>query len=57
MSPDETVLAAPEPLNESHILDSFDSGVPLLDDWLRRRALMNQASGASRLSFYAAEPA
>ena len=48
MSPDEPALAAPEPLNERHILDSFDSGVPLLDDWLRRRALMNQASGASR---------
>jgi len=48
MSPHEPSLAAPEPLNESHILGSFDSGVPLLDDWLRRRALMNQASGASR---------
>ena len=48
MSPHEPLLAAPEPLNESHVPDSFDSGVPLLDDWLRRRALMNQASGASR---------
>lgn len=27
---------------------SFDSGEPVLDDWLRRRALHNEASGASR---------
>lgn len=27
---------------------SFDSGEPVLDDWLRRRALPNEASGASR---------
>lgn len=26
----------------------FDSGEPSLDDWLRRRALANQAAGASR---------
>lgn len=29
-------------------MDAFECGVPLLDDWLRRRALGNQASGASR---------
>lgn len=28
--------------------DRFDSGEPVLDDWLRRRARANQASGASR---------
>jgi GNAT superfamily N-acetyltransferase len=42
------MLAAPEPLGAQHALDSFDSGVPSLDDWLKRRALANQTSGASR---------
>jgi GNAT superfamily N-acetyltransferase len=41
-------LSPPELLNETHSLDSFDSGVASLDDWLRRRARANQASGASR---------
>jgi GNAT superfamily N-acetyltransferase len=42
------MLAAPEPLADGHRLDAFDCGVLSLDDWLRRRALQNQASGASR---------
>lgn len=42
------MLEAPEPLTAAHRLDSFDCGVLSLDDWLRRRALQNQASGASR---------
>ncbi|HLG97086.1 MAG TPA: GNAT family N-acetyltransferase [Bryobacteraceae bacterium] len=41
-------LSPPEPLTEEHQIDSFDSGEPVLDDWLRRRARANQASGASR---------
>ena len=41
-------LSAPEPLNDEHQIDSFDSGEQALDDWLRRRAPANQASGASR---------
>ena len=41
-------LWPPEPLAEIHEIDSFDSGEPVLDDWLRRRARANQASGASR---------
>ena len=41
-------LRAPEPLADDHQTDSFDSGEPALDDWLRRRARANQASGASR---------
>lgn len=41
-------LSAPEPLAIDHATASFDSGVPALDDWLRRRALPNQQSGASR---------
>ena len=41
-------LGAPEPLASAHLLDKFNSGEPSLDDWLKRRALANQASGASR---------
>jgi GNAT superfamily N-acetyltransferase len=40
-------LAAPQPIDESHEVGGFDSGVPALDDWLKRRARANQA-GASR---------
>ena len=42
------MLAAPEPLAARHRVDLFDSGVPSLDEWLKRRAAANQASGASR---------
>ena len=42
------MIQAPEPLTAEHSLGGFDSGVASLDDWLRRRALRNQASGASR---------
>jgi len=48
-------LAAPQPLTGSHVLTAFDSGAASLDDWLRRRALGNQASGASRV-YVVAEP-
>ena len=41
-------LGAPEPLTSGHLLDAFDCGEPVLDEWLRRRALGNQACGASR---------
>lgn len=43
-----TPLSRPEPLHAAHDLARFDSGVPALDEWLRRRALRNQESGASR---------
>jgi len=39
---------APEPLTPEHDTHHFDSGVASLDYWLKRRALANQASGASR---------
>jgi len=42
------MLSAPVPLNDGHMVEGFDSGVPALDDWLARRALANQRSGASR---------
>lgn len=41
-------LAAPEPLSIGHRIEAFDCGEPVLDDWLRKRALGNQSSGASR---------
>ena len=41
-------LTAPQPLHAVHILSEFDCGEASLDDWLKRRALVNQASGASR---------
>ena len=41
-------ISAPERLSPEHDVPAFDSGEPVLDDWLRRRALPNEASGASR---------
>ena len=41
-------LAPPELLADGHQLDDLHSGEPSLDDWLKRRARANQASGASR---------
>lgn len=41
-------FAAPEPLNATHDITGFSCGENSLDDWLKRRALANQASGASR---------
>ncbi len=43
-----TGLRPPELLAEHHRLESFSCGEDSLDDWLRRRAWANQASGASR---------
>lgn len=43
------MLAAPKLLTALDSIDGFDSGVSSLDDWLRRRALANQSSGASRV--------
>jgi ribosomal protein S18 acetylase RimI-like enzyme len=42
-------LSPPEPLSDLHVLNEFLSGVPSLDEWLKRRALANQVSGASRI--------
>src|SRR5216684_902827 len=41
-------LTPPEKLRDDHDLSLFQCGEPALDDWLRRRALQNEASGASR---------
>lgn len=48
MSDGLEAVKPPEKLSVTHDLLSFDSGEPVLDDWLRRRALHNEASGASR---------
>lgn len=37
-----------EPLGEHHNLEEFDCGEERLNAWLKRRALKNQATGASR---------
>lgn len=42
------ILRPPEPLAPHHRLDGFSCGEASLDDWLKRRAFANQASGASR---------
>jgi len=41
-------ISAPEHLTAAHDVSAFDSGVPDLDDWLRKRALANEETGASR---------
>lgn len=41
-------LTSPEPLSSEHRIESFDCGEHLLDEWLRKRALANQGSAASR---------
>ncbi len=38
----------PAHLTNGHAVDQFDSGVPVLDDWLKKRALQNELTGASR---------
>ena len=47
LSPDLT-LSAPQPLAATHSLDGFACGEATLDEWLKRRAMSNQLSGASR---------
>ncbi|HUK24077.1 MAG TPA: GNAT family N-acetyltransferase [Terriglobales bacterium] len=40
--------SAPEKISSRHDLSQFQCGEPALDGWLRRRALQNEESGASR---------
>ena len=42
------LLSAPEPFGTQHQIADFSSGVTSLDEWLKRRANANQASGAAR---------
>jgi len=41
-------ISVPQKLSPDHDLSHFHCGEPILDDWLRRRALANEESGASR---------
>ena len=41
-------FGSPQPLAATHLLDDFECGEAVLDDWLKRRALANQSTGASR---------
>lgn len=50
------MLRAPEPLAAHHAIGDFDCGVASLNDWLKRRATPNQASGATR-TFVSADEA
>lgn len=47
-------LGAPQPLIAAHRVDGFSCGETVLDEWLKRRAMANQMSGASR-SFVVAD--
>lgn len=49
-APDSTPkLTAPEALRLQHVLDDFDCGNDALNDWLKHRAIKNEAAGASRI--------
>ena len=47
--PPSLSLSAPAPLLTGHILDEFACGEAVLDEWLKRRAITNHLSGASRV--------
>lgn len=42
------MLCAPQPLDASHVLESFDCGKPVLNEWLIRHARQAQSSGSAR---------
>ena len=48
MIPPGDLVSPPEKLCADHDFSQFQCGEPTLDDWLRRRALQNEESGASR---------
>jgi predicted N-acetyltransferase YhbS len=48
-------IAAPEHLTAAHDVSAFDCGEPTLNDWLKKRALANEESGASRTYVVCAE--
>jgi predicted GNAT family N-acyltransferase len=41
-------LHAPAPLSPEHHVNLFSCGESVIDDWLKRRTLLNQSNGASR---------
>lgn len=42
------MIRSPESLNTDHDVSSFTCGEPSLDQWLLRRAMINQVAGASK---------
>ena len=50
-------ITPPEPITTAHNVESFACGVPVLDEWLKRRALKNESSGASRTFVVCSEDA
>jgi GNAT superfamily N-acetyltransferase len=48
MSPSAHRFQPPGKLSTDHDFSHFQCGEPALDDWLRRRGLQNEESGASR---------
>lgn len=36
-------LSAPEPISQDHEVSDFDCGEPVLNDWLKKRALKNES--------------
>ncbi len=49
------MTSSPAPLGPEHDCAAFDCGEPVLNDWLKKRALANQRTGASR-TFVVADP-
>ncbi len=45
---DDIQFSAPEKLTATHDVSQFECGEPALDTWLKRRALQNEESRASR---------
>ena len=45
---DEVTIHSPVPLDPEHDLEAFDSGVPMMTDWLRFHARRTQANGSMR---------
>jgi GNAT superfamily N-acetyltransferase len=43
-----SAVSAPAPLAPEHQLETFNSGVEPLDEWLKKRARANEAAGGSR---------
>jgi predicted N-acetyltransferase YhbS len=41
-------VTAPQSINSVHEINDFQCGIASLDEWLSKRALKNQATGASR---------
>ena len=45
-------LSAPQPLAVGHRVDDFACGEPVLDNWLKRRAMANQLPALIVNPFY-----